>query len=642
MRHLQLFIFLLTVTLSSFSQENKIQKGDEDFEKFAYINSRQVYLKVAEKVFESQNLYQHLGDSYYFTAELVEAEKWYQLLFDKYEEEVSPEYYFRFAQSLKSVEKYSEADVIMDKFYKANPLDSRAVNFENKKNYLDFIEMQSGKFELIPITMNSENSDFAPSFYNGKLIFASSRTKGNTSKKNHKWNDQPFSDLYVTDQGKEQTEVSGLSSKINTKFHESTAALTEDGNTIYFTRNNYTNKKLKKNSSGVNLLKLYRSVKEDGKWQKAEDLPFNSDEYSVAHPALSPDEKTLYFASDMPGGKGQSDLYKVNITEDGFGTPESLGDKINTEGRETFPFVAKNNNLYFSSNGHPGLGGLDLYIASQNLDGSYGKPYNTGKPLNSPLDDFTFIINPETGIGYFASNRSGGMGSDDIYSFKQNEELIKSCIQSLNGVVFDTETNLIIPGAVVLLLDVQGDSVAETISGIDGSFSFDPIYCERAYAIRANKIDYESDEISFISSSILLEQIKKSLYLNPKFPIVIGADINDLLEPIYFDLDKSNIRPDAAIELQKVIAIMEQYPDLKIDVRSHTDSRAGDNYNMRLSERRAKSTMKYIIDKGGVAKERISGRGYGESSLINDCSNGVDCSDTLHELNRRSEFIILE
>ena len=183
MRHLQLFIFLLTVTLSCFSQEKKIQRGDKDFEKFAYINSRQVYLKVAEKGFESQNLYQHLGDSYYFTAELVEAEKWYQLLFDKYEEEVSPDYYFRFAQSLKSVEKYSEADAIMDKFYKANPSDKRAINFENKKNYLDFIEMQSGKFELIPITMNSENSDFAPSFYNGKLIFASSRTKGNTSKK---------------------------------------------------------------------------------------------------------------------------------------------------------------------------------------------------------------------------------------------------------------------------------------------------------------------------------------------------------------------------------------------------------------------------------------------------------------------------
>ncbi len=641
---LHFFAFIFIVSSSAFSQENKIKRGNKDFDKFSYINSRDIYLKVVEKGYESQDIYQNLGDSYYFTAELQEASKWYELLIQKYEESVSPEYLFRYAQSLKSVEKYDEADQIMAKFYAANPSDSRGTNFEDERNYLDFIELQSGRFDLKPFEMNSENSDFAPTFYGEQLVIASSRPEGNASVKKHKWNDQPFSDLYVTNQGNEKSDVTNLSKKINTKYHESTATFSKDGNTVYFTRNNYTNNKFKKSTDGANLLKLYRSEKVNGKWSKAVELPFNSDEYSTAHPALSPDEKTLYFASDMPGGKGLSDLYKVTITEDGFGTPLLLGGDINTEGRETFPFIAENGDLYFSSDGHPGLGGLDVFVAEQSEDGFYSESYNIGRPVNSPSDDFTFVINPETGIGYFASNRAGGVGSDDIYTFKQNKELIKSCIQSLAGIVKDKNTNQILPGATVVLVDVQGNVIAETISGTDGSFEINPIYCDKTYALRGTMINYTPDEVSFATSSTFSEEVTKTLYLAPKVPVIVGNDLNKILNlnPIYFDLDKSFIRPDAEIELQKVIAAMNQYPDLKIDVRSHTDSRANDDYNIRLSQRRNASTIKYIVEKGGISADRLTGKGYGETQLVNECSNDVPCSEEKHQLNRRSEFIIVD
>ena len=641
---LQLFVVIFLVITSAHSQQRKISKGNKGFEKFAYVDSREIYLKVIEKGYESQDLYQHLGDSYYFTAELIEAEKWYELLINKYEDSISSDYLYRYAQSLKSNKKYSEADVIMDKFYKANPLDSRASNFENEKDYLAFIELQSGRSELYPVAMNSENSDYAPSFYNDKLVFASCRSESNESINNHKWNEQPFSDLYVTNQGSEKAAISSLSKKVNTKYHESTAIFTKDSTTIYFTRNNYTNNKYIENDNGANLLKLYSAKKEDNKWQKATELPFNSDEYSIAHPALSPDEKTLYFVSDMPGGKGMSDLYKVSIEKDGYGSPISLGDPINTEGRETFPFIAKNGDLYFWSDGRPGLGGLDIFIAVQKEDGSYKDAYNVGKPVNSSLDDFTFIINSETNIGYFASNRQGGKGSDDIYSFKQVKPLITYCVQPLKGIVKDKNTNQILSGAIVLLFDKDGNVITESVSGMDGSFIIEQVYCDKIYAIRATLEKYNPDEVSFETTSILMDQVNKILYLTPKVPIIVGADLNNLLdlEPIYFDLDKSKIRPDAKIELEKVIAFMNKYPKLKIDIRSHTDSRANDAYNLNLSKRRNKATQEYIIAIGGVSSERIIGKGYGETQLVNECANGVSCSEEKHQLNRRSEFIIIE
>lgn len=645
MRHIvHTLVVILVTTTSVFSQENKkIDKANEEFGQYAYVDSRDIYLKVVEKGYSSQDLYQRLGDSYYFTADLKQAGKWYGLLIEGYGDSVDPEYYFRYAQSLKRMGQYAAADRIMDKFYALKPNDKRAQYFQNEKNYLELIELQSGRFELTTLDINSELSDFAPSFYQGSLVFASNRKGKGLSRNIHEWNNQPFLDLYIVSPG-EDSEASRLAKKINTKYHESTAVFTKDGNTVYFTRNNYTNKQYQEDSKGTNLLKLYRSKKENGKWTEPEELPFNSNEYSVAHPALSPDGKTLYFASDMPGGSGLSDLYKVSIEGDGFGTPVNLGDVINTEGRETFPFIAENGDLYFSSDGHLGLGGLDVFVVEQNADGSYGEGFNLGEPINGPADDFTFIINSTSGLGYFASNRDGGMGSDDIYAFRQIEAPVKSCVQQLRGTVRDKDTDEIIANAAVFLLDENNNILNQTVSAVDGTFNLGEVSCNARYAVRARKEKYDPDEKSFVTSDAFNADLKLSMYLTPKAELAVGEDLNDVLDlnPIYFDLDKSFIRPDAEIELQKVIAIMKQYPKLKIDVRSHTDSRNTHAYNMALSQRRNVSTMKYIIEKGGIDASRLTGRGYGETQLVNGCADGIECSEEMHQLNRRSEFIIVE
>lgn len=277
------------------------------------------------------------------------------------------------------------------------------------------------KFIVNTLNINSEYSDHAPSFFNGELVFASSRDINNFSNIIDESNNQPFLDLYSTSFSNISTKnsVFKLKGNINTKFHESSATFSKDGKTVYFTRNNYSKKKSKTNANGIVLLKIYRSAFVNGKWGDAEELSFNNDEYSIAHPALSPDGKFLYFASDMPGSIGKSDLYVVKINEDGsFGVPRNLGNQINTSGRETFPYISDKGKLFFASDGHKGFGGLDIFMAMPNEEGFFGV-YNLGKPINSSKDDFTFIINEESKTGYFASNRIGGKGDDDIYSFKQ-------------------------------------------------------------------------------------------------------------------------------------------------------------------------------------------------------------------------------
>ncbi len=646
--------FFILLPSMVFSQEKYMNKANEDFERYAFVDARKIYLNVAKSGYESSDLFKKLGDSYYFNAQLEEAVPWYEKLTTDYQHEMDPEYLFRYSQSLKSVKRYEEADKAMERFNILTGNDQRAEFFINTRDYLKFIEMQSGKFRLLKLGVNSKYSDYAPSFNNqGQLIFASSRSGANTFSKNiHEWNEMPFLDLFSSNiieaNGILQTPKK-VKGKINTKFHESSTSFSKDGQTVYFTRNNYTKKRLKTNEEGTTLLKLYRATLDGEKWTNIEELSFNSDEYSVAHPALSADGTKLYFASDMPDSRGLSDLYVIDINEDGtFGEPRNLGDKINTEGRETFPYVSDSGRLYFASDGHVGLGGLDIFVAVPEEFGMFSIPYNVGKPVNSPEDDFTFVLNEATKIGYFSSNRSGGKGNDDIYSFKQTKELITSCNQYVAGVVTDANSKAILPDTEVFLLDANNSELQRTRTDARGEYKFD-IDCETSYVVRASKESYNPTEATLATNNVLEYEFKLPLQLGignglTGQEVKPGDDLAKLLslEIIYFDLDKSFIRSDAEVELQKIIAALKEYPNLKIDVRSHTDSRAGDNYNMYLSERRAKSTIKYIIEKGGIDKSRISGRGYGESNLVNECANGKPCADDEHQRNRRSEFIVLQ
>lgn len=634
MKTLYTLVFVLSITVGAFGQGSKLNKADKKYDKYSYIDAIEIYEKVAEKGYKSVELFQKLGNAYYFNSELDKASKWYGELFALNQETYS-EYYFRYAQALKAVGNYEKSNQYMELFaQKTN--DSRAKLFQENKNYLTNIDAVSGKYTIDKTDVNSEFYDYGPTFFGKQIVFTSSRSEGNQYSKIHAWTKQNFTDLFVAsiDNDGRLGSVENFSKTVNTKFNESSPIFTKDGKTMYFTRNNYNDGKKRKSDDKVIMEKIYKAELVNGEWTNVKELPFSSDNYKTAHPALSTDEKTLYFASDMPGSFGNSDLYKVSIDSNGnFGLPENLGTTINTEGRETFPFIDADNNLFFASDGHPGLGGLDIFEAKVN-NNSFEKPVNIGKPLNSQLDDFGYVTNKD-GLGFFSSNRDGGIGFDDIYTFR-------ICTHTLSGLITDIDTKEILPNSKVILYDDKMNKISETIASEKGLYSF-KIDCNKKYLVRVSKEEYETIEKSFEPISIN-EESKLDFELKRKiFPIEVGTDLAKVLNIsiIYFDLDKWNIRKDAAEDLEKIIAVMNQYPSMTIDIRSHTDSRQSHKYNEQLSDRRAKSTLEFMV-KNGINRSRLTAKGYGETQLVNNCSDDVPCSETEHQKNRRSEFIVIK
>jgi len=634
MKTLYTLVFVLSITIGAFAQGSKLNKADKKYDKYSYIDAIEIYEKVAEKGYKSVELFEKLGNAYYFNGELDKASKWYGELF-ALNQEVDSEYYFRYAQALKAEGNYEKSNQYMELFaQKTN--DTRAKLFQENKNYLSDIDAVSGKYTMDKTDVNSEFFDYGPSFFGKQIVFTSSRSEGNQYSKIHDWTKQNFTDLFVAsiDNEGKLGSVENFSKTVNTKYNESSPVFTKDGKTMYFTRNNYNDGKKRKSDDKVIMEKIYKAELVNGEWTNIKEVPFSNDNYKTAHPALSPDEKTMYFASDMPGSFGNSDLYKVSIDSNGkFGTPENLGPTINTEGRETFPFVDADNNLFFASDGHPGLGGLDIFEAKANGN-SFEKPVNVGKPLNSPMDDFSYVTNKD-GLGFFSSNRDEGSGFDDIYTFTV-------CTHTLSGLITDIDTKEILPNAKVILFDDKMNKISETISSDKGVYSF-KIECNKKYYVRASKEEYETTEKSFgpvnkTGESKLDIELKRNI-----FPVEVGTDLAKILDVsiIYFDLDKWNIRPDAAEDLEKIIAVMNQYPNITIDIRSHTDSRQTHKYNELLSDRRAKSTLEFMV-KNGINRNRLTAKGYGETQLVNNCSDDVPCSEAEHQKNRRSEFIVLK
>lgn len=633
--------FIVLLTISGNAQKATLNNANNNYNEYAYIDAIATYEKVAEKGYKDEKMFQRLGNAYYFNGELARSLKWYDALFAMNMQQ-EPEYYYRYAQALKATENYVKADQTLENFNKLVKKDKRGLLFESNKDYLEQIKLNSGRFEITDAGINSKYSDYGSAFLDNKLVFASARDTGGVARKTFKWTNKSFTNLYsatIKDDGT-LDEPKRFDKKINSIFNESTPVFTKDGKTMYFTRNNFLEGKRGKNDQKITLLKLYKANFIDGKWINIIELPFNSDQYSVAHPALSVDEKKLFFASDMPGTLGQSDLFSATINNDGtFGNPQNLGALINTEGRETFPFISGDNELYFSSDGRPGLGGLDVFVSKINSNGTFATIENIGAPINTRQDDFAFIIDSKTRNGFFSSNRDNGNGYDDIYRFTETKKLI--CEQSLTGTVVDLESNKLLDNAKVNLLDENFQILAEIITGLDGSYIFE-LNCGKSYYVRVAKQDYETKE-----TPISIDKISGNTNLSVKLerrikPIEPGTDLAKTLDiPIvYFELDKSFITKKAAYELEKVLVVLQQYPKMKLDVRSHTDSRQTAKYNLELSERRAQSTIQWLV-KNGIAPNRLTGKGYGESKLVNRCADGVKCSEEEHQLNRRSEFFIV-
>ncbi|MFS4494103.1 OmpA family protein [Maribacter sp. 2308TA10-17] len=646
-----LIIFILFLKFAVNAQEDKgaskeerlVTKANEQYQNYSFSPAIDIYKRILDKGYTSADLLKKLGNSYYFNADYNDAAKTYKRLVVEYPSEITPEYYFRYSQTLKSLGDYDDANTAMSKFIEMTSGDVRAETYKSEKDYLSDIKKNSGRYELTPFKYNSSYSDFAPSFYKQGVIFSSDRDTGNLARYRHTWNSKDFLDLYkVNVDSVSMNTVTKFGDKLNTRLHESTSITTADGNTLYFTRNNIVEGKYVKDEEGVIRLKIFKATLNGGIWADIQELPFNSDSYSVAHPALSKDEKTLYFASDMKGTLGESDIFKVSINDDGtFGTPENLGSNINTEARETFPYVTSEDVLYMSSDGHPGLGGLDVFATKIENNKFDNAIVNVGEPVNSQMDDFTFIFNEETRKGYFASNRADGQGADDIYALVETIPLKLECEQEITGTVRDRISNEVLVGATVKVIDENNEEILSTITDAAGNYSL-VIDCYKGNFVRALTQGYVPSE-EYLEKSDAKPKIIDFYLERDKVTAGFGDDLAKLLQlsTIYFDFDKYNIRKDSELEVEKVIAAMEKYPSLKIKVNSHTDSRGKDAYNLWLSQKRAESTVNYMISKG-IAKERLQGEGFGETKLMNTCSNGVKCSAADHELNRRSEFIILE
>ena len=624
--------FLSIVSLNA--QDNSSKKADKQFSRLEFVKASESYKKLINKGNSSDYIVGQLAECYYNIFNTVEAEKWYATLS---EDSTDPTIIFRYSQMLKANGKYKLSNKWMLKFVELRPADNRSTTFMKDPNYLPKIISKGKRFNVQNLDINSEYSDFGGTLNNNKLYITSSRNtvglfdigRWITQRISYGWNNEPYLDVYSFDVSESGSYINEdyLDSNINTKYHEGLASFDANGN-MYLTRESfYENEYVEDPESNniTSLLGIYKITRGD---KNVVGLNINSIEYSVKNPSISADGTTLYFSSDMPGGFGNFDIYRGDINENGdINNIENLGQKVNTEGQEMFPFIGNENTLYFSSDSQLGLGGLDVFFTKE-VDGKWASARNVGIPVNSNADDFAFSINETSGEGFISSNRSGGKGSDDIYSIKR---LVPICDVLLTANVMDAKTKLGIDSATTSVSDKEGNIASSKTSSEKGIAEF-MLVCNETGKLIVSKEGYNS---KIVDIEITNEEFKSmDIMLDPIEKIIVAQKVE--LNSIYFDFDKSNIKSEAAFELDNLVQVMIKYPELTVSIESHTDNKGPSSYNQKLSERRAKTTMQYVVSKG-IDSSRLSADGKGESNPIVDCSN---CNKEEDQLNRRSEFFI--
>lgn len=600
------------------AQSGKQRKADRLYKNFAYLEATEVYKDLIEEEYNITYNSTRLGDAYMMLRSPENAVFYYGDVIE--DTTISPEYYYKYAQALRGVKRYDESRTFLKRYLETGRDSDGIQTMLNKDEYKSM-----ATYKLQQADFNSEVSDFGVFEMDGMIYFVSARAQDvDVKEKTYSWNGEPFLDIYVMDS--ETGNIMPIQGDINTKLHDGPAVVSPDGSTIYFTRNNYLgNKEGKRDKDKTNHLKLYSATSSNGSWMDVKELPFNSNEYSIGHPSLSRDGRILYFTSDMPNGIGGTDIYKVAINEDNtYGTIENLGAPVNTEFDETFPFLDTNGTLYFSSNGHAGLGLFDIF----RLEEGKITVENLGETINSSLDDFAYFQVKDSKEGYISSNREGE--DDNIFVFNKMNPLVVA------GTVSDAVNGNPISSATVRIMDENGEELAFLETNKEGYYETQ-IDRDLEFPVEAKEIKYETFNGSIDTrDSDEIDTLKYDIQLNPVKDVEYLAEIDN----IYFDFDKSNIRPDAAQELDKLVALMtEEYPELVIAIGSHTDRRGTDAYNEKLAERRAKSTFDYLVA-NGIAEDRIQEyKGYGENKPAIDCDR---CSEKDHQLNRRSMFSVVD
>ncbi|WP_281234650.1 OmpA family protein [Flavobacterium gelatinilyticum] len=502
MKKLLVIIFVFSIQFIN-AQDQEMIRAKKFFDRTYYTEAIVLYQKLADEK-PSQEVIKNLADSYYYTNDLIKAQRYYRLLIKNYNNNLDREYYYRYAQTLKATNSYDDANEALREYYNKSANTEDAANFEKDIKTLENVSAIGQRFEIKNLPINTPNSEFGAVKYKDNLVFAGVKLKPGLFDKKFKWDNAGYLNLVsipLKNSNSSDSIVHYFAKELKTGMHESNAVFTKDGKTMYFTRNNSKNGKKKKDDKKISNLQIFKAELENGKWTNITSLPFNSPNYSVEHPALSADEKVLYFASDMPGSFGSFDIYSVNINKGAFDTPKNLGPEINTDKREQFPFASADNKLYFSSDGHLGYGSLDVFVSEINGN-EYSKPVNIGLPLNSNLDDFAFNIDSDTKEGYFSSNREGGKGKDDIYQFKEIKDLIvEDCKQFIAGTITDFDSKAVLENATVLLQDSNNKMLYTITTSADGKFSF-TVPCEASYKVSAFKENYTNASKTLMTDKI--------------------------------------------------------------------------------------------------------------------------------------------
>jgi outer membrane protein OmpA-like peptidoglycan-associated protein len=552
------------------------------------------------------------------------------------QENVPSEYYLYYAQTLRANGDYEASKKWMKKFKDAgNEQDSRVKSFFKNDDLASAIFNASEKNTLQELNINTEFNEFGAVELNNDIIFSSSRDAGVSVKRLYAWDKQPLLDLYrVSKEGASIEATTQIEGSVNTIHHDGPATFNSDGTKMYFSRNNYYESKKINDAQGIMHVGIYSAELMDGKWGNIKPINLNNPSYIVYHPSLSKDGKQLYFASDMPGTIGGTDIFYVNINRDGsFDKPKNAGYIVNTNKNERFPFINNEGSLFFASDGHPGLGLLDIFGTVSDKNKNIISVINLGIPVNSSKDDFSFFMNDDGLSGFFASNRNGGVGSDDIYAYDRIPQL------KVEGTVKDIDGNPV-EKALVELFDADGNKIAYLETDSDGYFEIN-IDRDTDYKLNTQKEGFIENykpvtskgierSVTSIKTDFTLENVNKELPFTE-------------LYPIYFDFNKYDIRRESTSELDRIVGLMmNTYPNMVIKIASHTDSRGDSAYNDILSLERANATYKYLVDKGVDPKRIKEYKGFGEQNLVNDCDGSKPCTEDEHQLNRRTQFIVVK
>jgi outer membrane protein OmpA-like peptidoglycan-associated protein/tetratricopeptide (TPR) repeat protein len=624
---LTIALLIATFGTKGQAQSKDTQEADKRYARMEYVAASKAYLDLIAKGKKDIYIYKQLADSYYNVFNASEAIKWYEKVTAQPQD---AETYYKYAQMLKANGNYELANKQMAIFAQKLPADQRAVTFNQNPNYIPQLQSKQKLFDVKTTSINSDKSDFGAVLANDDVLYFTSAR--NVARKKTATTEEPYLDIYKSIYTPNNSLLSAPSicEDLNTPWHDGPVSVSTDGLTMFFARDSRSEsifEKDKKANSKVSQVHLFRATRanaEATKWDNIKPLPINGKAFSTSNPSLSADGRVLYFNSNMPGGLGGNDIWRVAVNADNtYGKPENLGKGVNTEGNEQFPFIANDGVLYFSSSARQGFGGLDVFFIDTNSNDAVAK--NVGKPVNTQKDDFAFTLNAKRNIAFFSSNRDG---NDDIFM------AIPVCGVEALVTVSDVKTGKSLPGARVAILDDKKNIIETRDADSNGVVSYN-VDCDKNYSLQVAMDGYESASFELLTKRGGKQSIAATL--NPIDVIVTPTEV--VLKPINFEYNKSNITQDGAFELDKLVLVMKNNASMVIMVKSHTDNRGSDLYNLELSEKRANATVQYIVSKG-IDMNRISGKGFGETEPKIDCKE--NCSEVDFATNRRSEFLIVK